>query len=180
MIISFILLETDSVIIQASLVVMVTKVPTPPSHFSCIQNNYKYMKVSLMIFANTRKCHGDVIKSKKGDEPHDSVRKGSWSTKQLRCRPNIWKALNSTGNKAKWDYLLLYKILKISWTKKTPAEQVSKRQGGVQNMQSIYYLLFHSVQQLDMRYWTSYWNYCSFLLRDFSFVYYKCTFIGSK
>lgn len=85
MIISFILLETDSVIIQAPLVVMVTRVPTPPSHFSCIQNNYKYMKVSLMIFANTRKCHGDVIKSKRGDEPHDSVRKGSWSTKRLRC-----------------------------------------------------------------------------------------------
>lgn len=112
MIISFILLETDSVIIQAPLVVVVvTRVLTPPLHFSCFQNNHKYVKVTLMAFTNTRKCHRDVIKSESGDEPHDSERKGSWSPKQLIHGPSTWETLIHTGNKAK-TRLLAYKILK--------------------------------------------------------------------
>lgn len=59
-----------------------------PPNFSCIQNNYKYMKVSLMLFPNIRKCHGDMTRSESGDDPHSSLRKGSWSTRKLRCRPN--------------------------------------------------------------------------------------------
>lgn len=121
MIISFILLETDSVITQAPLVVVVTRVPTPPPHFSCFQNNHKYVKVTLMVFANTRKRHRDVIRSKCGDEPYDSLRKGSWSPKQLIHGPSTWETPNHTGNKAKIRPLA-YKILKISLKKKKTTE----------------------------------------------------------
>ena len=118
MIISFILLETDSVITQAPLVVVVTRVPTPPPHFSCFQNNHKYVKVTLMVFANTRKRHRDVIRSKCGDEPYDSLRKGSWSPKQLIHGPSTWGTPNHTGNKAKIRSLA-YKIIKKKKKKKT-------------------------------------------------------------
>lgn len=72
-------------------------------NFSCIQNNYKYMKESWMLFPSIRKCHRDVTRSESGDDPRNSVRKGSWSTRKPICRPNSWEALNITGNKAKDD-----------------------------------------------------------------------------
>lgn len=70
-------------------------------NFSCTENNYKYMRVSLMLFLNMRKCYRDMTRSESGNDPHNSVGKGKWSTRKLIRRSNYWEALNYTGNNTK-------------------------------------------------------------------------------
>lgn len=112
---TYFLLETGSVIIHGD-----GHKGTDFSHpnFSCIQNHYKSMKVSLMLFPNKRKCHGDTARSERGDDSHNSVRNVSWSTKKLR--PNSWEALNYTRNMAKivCCFIKYLKYLKLPKTKK--------------------------------------------------------------
>ena len=159
-----------------------------PPNFSCIQNDYKYVEVYLMLFPNIRKCHEDLTRSESGDDPHNSVRKSSWSARKWRCTLNSWEVLSYAGNKAKMSTYRFIKHFKYPQKAKTKQKQqqnkfakmIFLKGGGNRNPGVPTPCLSNSVQQPDTSYWTPDWKNCSFLLRDFYCVYYKCTFIGSK
>lgn len=111
-------------------VVMVTR--TPPN-FRCIQNNYRCIEVPLVLFPSIWKWHWDMTRSTNGDNPHSSVRRGSWSTRKLWGMPNSWGDWTTLKIRQRWAYLWLYKVHK-SIFKKTQKQQKSSNRTSLQRL----------------------------------------------